>query len=323
MVGSLGVTLFEKIYDPDVDLPTDSQTFDNNISIHRAEFTFGNFKANFFESVVWKKRFELSYLSPLSVYWIAQNFQGDWDTLLGGLDFSYRLPGIGRVYFGLALDEFTADLKHFFTNPRNMLAFQGGMEIAINALDYSLLTIQGTYVPPFFGTHCIESREAWGSGQYTLEYANGGKGLSYPINPDSLELLVSYACSFKGGWTAQLTVKDQVQSAQYTQRSGFDNTNHLTNAGLNLNDPMDYNATYSLKEFFSFIWKNTLDADLTVSKSFEDYPFELSAGVNVIADWTKNFTKADGANYGDKVTMGDWNSPYIRALMKFGFSVYY
>lgn len=323
LVGSLGVTLFEKIYDPYVDLPTDSQTFDNNISIHRAEFTFGNFKANLFESVVWKKRFELSYLSPLSVYWIAQNFQGDWDTLLGGLDFSYRLPGIGRIYFGLALDEFTADLKHFFTNPRNMLAFQGGMEIAINALDYSLLTIQVTYVPPFFGTHCIESREAWGSGQYTLEYANGGKGLSYPINPDSLELLVSYACSFKGGWSAQLTVKDQVQSAQYTQRSGFDNTNHLTNAGLNLNDPMDYNATYSFKEFFSFIWKNTLDVDLTVRKSFEDYPFELSAGVNVIADWTKNFTKADGANYGDKVTMGDWNSPYIRALMKFGFSVYY
>ena len=238
-------------------------------------------------------------MSPLSVYWIAQNFQGDWDTLLGGLDFSYRLPGIGRIYFGLALDEFTADLKHFFTNPRNMLAFQGGMEIAITALDYSLLTI------------------------HTLEYANGGKGLSYPINPDSLELLVSYACSFKGGWSAQLTVKDQVQSAQYTQRSGFDNTNHLTNAGLNLNDPMDYDATYSFKEFFSFIWKNTLDVDLTVRKSFEDYPFELSAGVNVIADWTKNFTKADGANYGDKVTMGDWNSPYIRALMKFGFSVYY
>ena len=321
LVGSLGVTMFRTANE--TNLPTQRELFDSNFSIQRAEFTFGNFKANFFESVVWKKRLELSYLSPISIYWIAQNIQGDWDTLLGGLDFSYRIPGIGRVYFSLALDEFTADLKHFFTNPRNMLALQGGMEIAISALDYSILTIQGTYVPPFFGTHSLESREAWGSGLYSLEYANEGKGLSYPINPDSVELLVRYACSFKGGWSAQITVKDQIQSAQYTQRSSFDNTNHLTNAGLTLNDAMDYYSDYSLKEFFSYIWKNTLDADVTVRKTFEDYPFELSAGMNVIADWTRNFTKADGANYGDKVTMDDWNSPYIRALMKFGFSVYY
>ena len=325
LVGSLGVTLFETVYG--VDLPTDCRKFDSNLSMHRAEFTFGNFKANVFESIVWKKRFELSYLSPISIYWIAQNFQGDWDTLLGGLDFSYRFPGIGRVYFSLARDEFTADLKHFFSNPRNMLALQGGMEIAIKAFDYSILTIQGTYIPPFFGTHSLESREAWGSGQYSLEYANGGKGLSYPINPDSLELLVSYCCSFNGGWSAQITVKDQLQSAQYTQISGFDNSNHLTNAGLSLNDPMNYGASdkglYSFKDFFSFIWKNTLDADLTVRKSFENYPFELSAGINVIADWTRNFTKADGENYGDKIIMEDWNSPYIRALMKFGFSIYY
>jgi hypothetical protein len=325
LVGSLGVTLFETAYGRE--LPTDRQTFDNNFSIQRAEFTVGNFKADVYESVVWKKRFELTYISPVSVYWIAQNFQGDWDSLLGGVDFSYRFPGFGRAYLGLAIDEFTSDIKHLFTNPRNMIAIQGGLEIALGFLDFGLLTIQGTYIPPFFGAHYAETRQSWGT--YTSEYANGGKGLSYPLNPDSIELLLGFSCAFGKGWSLDIKVKDQIQSAQYTQVAGFNKDNSfgtLTNAGLNLNDAMDYGAEYegkyALKDFFSYVWKNTLDVDLTVKKAFKDFPLELRAGANVIADWTRNFTNGDD-NYGDKVSLQDWNSPYLRLLMKLGFSVYY
>lgn len=316
LVGSLGVTLFETAYGRD--LPTDTKTFDNNFSIQRAEFTIGNFKANVFESVVWKKRFELAYISPVSIYWIAQNFQGDRDALIGGVDFSYRFPGFGRAYLGLAVDEFTSDIKHLFSNPRNMIAIQGGLEIALGFLDFGLLTIQGTYIPPFFGAHYAEV-------SYTSEYANGGKGLSYPLNPDSIELLVDFSCAFGKGWSMDLKVKDQIQSAQYTQAAGFNKDNSfgtLTNAGLSLNDAMDYDVAYALKEFFSYVWKNTLDVDLTVKKAFIDFPIELSAGANVIVDWTRNFTNGDD-NYGDKVSLQDWNSPYYRLLMKLGFSVYY
>ena len=325
LVGSLGVTLFETAYGRE--LPTDRQTFDNNFSIQRAEFTIGNFKADVFESVVWKKRFELAYISPVSIYWIAQNFQGDWDSLLGGVDFSYRFPGFGRAYLGLAVDEFTSDIKHLFTNPRNMIAIQGGLEIALGFLDFGLLTIQGTYIPPFFGAHYAEIRQSWGT--YTSEYANGGKGFSYPLNPDSIELLLGFSCAFGKGWSLDIKVKDQIQSAQYTQVTGFDKDNSfgtLTNAGLSLNDAMDYGAEYegkyALKDFFSYVWINTLDVDLTVKKAFKDFPIELRAGANVIADWTRNFTNGDD-NYGDKVSLQDWNSPYLRLLMKLGFSVYY
>lgn len=332
LVGSLGVTMFREVYD--VELPTQRELFDSNISIHRAEFTVGNFKADVYESVVWKKRFELSYINPLSIYWIAQNYQGDWDTLLGGVDFSYRFPGFGRVYFGLSVDEFTSDIKHLFSNPRNMIAIQGGLEMALGFLDFGLLTIQGTYIPPFFGTHYIETepeylRKAWGDAVYSVEYANGGKGLSYPLNPDSLELLLGFSCAFGKGWSLDITVKDQIQSAQYTQVAGFSKDNYygtLTNAGLSLNDAMDYvdemKGKYSLKDFFSFVWKNTLDVDLTVKKAFLDFPVELRAGANVIVDWTRNFTNEDN-NYGNKVSLQDWNSPYFRLLMKLGFSVYY
>ena len=329
MVGSLGVTMFRTAYGRN--LPTQRELFDNNFSIQRAEFTFDNFKVNFFESAVWKKRLELAYIIPVSIYWINQNFQGDWDSLLGGVDFSYRIPGFGRLFLGISADEFTVDLKHFFTDPRNILAIQGGFEMPISALNRGLLTVQGTYIPPFFGSHYLftesESRPAWGKGEYSVEYANGGKGLSYPLNPDSMELLVNFSCSFKKGWSMDVTIKDQIQSAQYTNDSGFSKGNPLGNAGLSIMDSMDYDAynagLYSFKKFFSYIWKNTLDVDITVQKTFEDYPFVLSAGINAIADWTRNFSHADGKNYGDKITMEDWNSPYIRALMKFGFSVYY
>jgi hypothetical protein len=199
-----------------------------------------------------------------------------------------------------------------------MIAIQGGLEIALGFLDFGLLTIQGTYIPPFFGAHYAEE-------SYTSEYANGGKGLSYPLNPDSIELLVDFSCAFGKGWSMDLKVKDQIQSAQYTQAAGFNKDNSfgtLTNAGLGLNDAMDYDVAYALKEFFSYVWKNTLDVDLTVKKAFIDFPIELSAGANVIVDWTRNFTNGDD-NYGDKVSLQDWNSPYYRLLMKLGFSVYY
>ena len=334
LVGSLGVTWFTSAYD--VTLPARMEGygysigFDNNLSIHRAEFTFGNFKVNLYEAIVWKKRFELSYISPVSIYWIAQNFQGDWDDLLGGFDFSYRFPGFGRLYLSFAIDEFTADIKHLFTNPRNIVAIQGGLEVPVKFANFSLFTIQGTYVPAFFGAHYGSSRPIWGSGTYALTYANGGKGLSYPINPDSLELLISFNCSLARGWDVDVELKDQIQSAQYTQYGSYSKNSefgNLVNAGMTLNDAMDYGAfyadKYSFRKFFSYIWKNTLDVDVTVSKSFDNIPVQINFGINGIIDWTRDFSVAEGDNYGDKVTPGTWNTPYVRALVKIGFSVYY
>ena len=328
LLGSLGTTYFQSVYG--VTLPTQIWDFDNNISTHRVEFTFGNFKADLYESIVWKKRFELSYINPLSIYWIAQNFQGDWDDLYGGFEFSYRFPGFGRVYFGAAISEFTSDIRHLFTNPRNIVALQGGFEAPVKIADFALFTVQATYIPAFFGAHYGDSRPAWGDVNYSLAYANGGKTLSYPLNPDSLELLVAYSCALGKGWSVDLTLKDQMQSAQYTRYGSYSKDNrfgNLVNAGLTINDSMDYGdyskGSYSFKKFFSYIWKNTIDLDVTVSKTFEDSPVAINFGVNAIADWTRDFNVAEGTNLGDKVEMLGWNTPYVRALLKVGFSVYY
>ena len=356
LVGSLGVQYFDRAYPMnntvgkykdylpassfnDYITGNDGQRFDSNYSIHRAEFTFGSFKANLFEATVWKKRFELSYVSPVSIYWIAQNFLGDWDSLVGGLDLSYTFKGIGRVYAAFVIDEFTKDIKGFFTNPRNILAMQGGFEFPARFGEYGLMTIQATYIPPFFGSHYDATRQDWGGGYYSVAYANAGKNLSYPINPDSLELMVAFSCGFGNGWNLETTLKDQIQSAQYTLHESYDKDRdgYYVNAGLSVNDTMDYAVSdkYAQKSFFKHIWKNTADLDITISKKFENIPLSVSLGADVIIDWTRNFTAAiedssnqyeynmGARNLGADTVMGSWNTPFVRFLGKLGFTVYY
>ena len=355
LVGSLGISCFERAYPLNNStgsykdfLPASSfngyitpgSRFDNNFSIHRAEFTFGQFKFNLFESSVWKKRFELSYISPVSIYWIAQNFQGDYDSLIGGFDLSYTFKDIGRVYAAFVVDEFKK-IGGFFKHPRNILAMQGGFEFPSRFGEYGRMTIQATYVPPFFGSHHDQTRQDWGNGYYSVTYANGGKTLSYPVNPDTLELMVAFSCGFGNGWNFETKLKDQMQSAQYTNHESYDRSRDgdYVNAGLSVNDALYYpeSEDYADKEFFKHIWKNTTDLDITVSKKFEDIPLAISLGANIIVDWTRNFTakieqsageNADkynmGAyNFGAHTEMGDWNTPFIRFLGKIAFTVYY
>lgn len=360
LVGSLGLSFFGRAYPMNNsvgeykdylpastynDFITDGPRFDNNYSIHRAEFTFGSFKASLYEATVWKKRFEFSYISPVSIYWIAQNYLGDWDSLIGGFDFSYTFKGVGRVYVALSIDEFTTDIKHIFTNPRNIIAIQGGSDLLLNVGEYGLMTIQATYIPPFFGSHYDNSRQDWGGGYYSVTYANAGKNLSYPIHPDSLELLFAISCGVGNGLNLELTLKDQMQSAQYTLHESYDmgRDGSYVNAGLSVNDCMDYDSQlkglYASKSFFKHIWKNTLDFDVTVSKRFENIPLSVTLGLNVIADWTRNFTakietssnpnfnpdeyNMGALNFGHNTEMGSWNIPTLRFLGRIGFTVYY
>lgn len=371
LIGSLGVSFFDSAYKPSSYsnhqywdyLPasnfdnysglvgrengssvSNGKRFDNNFSIHRAEFTFRNFKFNVFESTVWKKRFELAYINPVSIYWIAQNFIGDFDSLVGGLDLSYTFKGIGRVFAAFAIDEFTADLDGFFRNPRNILAMQGGFEFPTRLGEYGLMTIQTTYIPPFFGSHHDQIRQDWGGGYYAIPYANGGKTLSYPVNPDTLEFMVSFSCGFGDGWNLETIVKDQMQSAQYTLHESYEKSRDgdYVNAGMSINDSMYYpkSSQYAEKSFFKHIWKNTTELDITISKKFESIPLSISLGADVIVDFTRNFvvnggldTITDAAeinkynigvyNLGRNTEMKDWNTPSVRFLGKIGFTVYY
>lgn len=130
--------------------------FDNNFSTHRVEVDFTkNFTFGIQESIVWQKRFELSYLNPLTIYMFQQNNLGDIDEMLAGIDLSYTWPQKARFYGSIAMTEMNdvGSIKKIFTYPRNMLAYQAGVVIPLPIGSFSSLTAQWTFLSPFFYSH--------------------------------------------------------------------------------------------------------------------------------------------------------------------------
>ena len=127
--------------------------FDNNISAHRVELDVtNNFTLSLFEAVVWKKRFELGYLNPLSIYFFEQIGLGDIDDILAGLDFDIRIGNKVTLYGAIAASEMNS-FKKIFTTPRNIMAFQGGIDIPLPIGNFSMLTFQWVHLSPFFYSH--------------------------------------------------------------------------------------------------------------------------------------------------------------------------
>lgn len=127
--------------------------FDNNISAHRIEIdATKNLTLSIYEAVVWKKRFELGYLNPISIYMFEQNNLGDLDDVLAGLDFSLMVANKVKLYGSIATSEMNS-FKNVFTTPRNILAFQTGVVVPLPIGNFSTFTFQWTYLSPFFYSH--------------------------------------------------------------------------------------------------------------------------------------------------------------------------
>ena len=241
--------------------------YSNNLSIHRLELgPIKGIKFSVWESVVWRKRFELSYLNPLCIYMFTQNSLGDYDNVLAGFDLSFTLPGFGSFYAAIAMDELNSVTRPF-SCPRNILAFQAGMKFSVPLLDFSVVLLQATYIPAFFGAHYATTAKIFGDVYYTTAYVNKGQNIGYPVNPDTLELLFSFDTTAFDGWKLGLLVKDQLRSAQYAK--GPDGTNILTSIDYPRydNGPGEW-GYYESRDFFGNIWNNILDVELTAKKNF-------------------------------------------------------
>lgn len=296
--------------------------YSNNFSIHRVELgPFYGVKFGVWESVVWRKRFEISYLNPFTIYMFAQNALGDYDNVLAGLDLSWTLPGVGRFYAALSMDELND--ANLIRNPRNILSYQVGAEFSPSFLDFSLMTVQLTYIPAFFGSHYQDKVPLFADIPYTTAYVNKGQNLSYPVNPDTLEILFNCRTSFGRGWTVGLTVKDQMRSAQYSCKK----------TGTDILTFMSYSAydegEYRMRDFFGNIWDNALDVEAGVEKQLEDFPLTVSFGLTGIWQRTRGFeptVRHDGKGFdynpGEVSFTGDWKNTFIMNA-SLGARVYY
>ncbi len=339
-VGSLGKSYVKLSGEADPVTGSGSGVYDNNLSIQRIEIEpLEGLRASIYESVIWRKRFELAYMNPLGVYMFSQNYIGDYDNMLIGLDASYTWKGVGKFYTALAIDEINS-CKLFWA--RNIISYQFGAEFSLPIGDFTSLSLQTTYVSPFFGTHYVYRKESnpWGNTDMGTAYINKGSTLSYPLYPDSLEFLVSLSATVSS-WDFDLdfVIKDQMRSAQYATEEKY---------GTTLNTIFNYRYAdnvekYAKRDFFSYIWNNTLDIEVNASKGFDSFPLELNLGlqclvktvrsydVSAVTEWdVYEHIKGDSSNGkemktnpGNLTKMGDDWSTTASFNVLVGFSLYY
>ena len=331
LVGSLGNVSLDSVNG--VEWPSESMDlkngkYSNNFSMHRVDLEpLSGMRIGIWESVVWRKRFEISYLNPFAIYMFAQNALGDYDNVLAGFDFSYTLPGFGRFYVALAMDELN-NLR-FISNPRNILSYQIGAEFSPRFLNFSLLTVQATYVPAFFGTHYQDAVPLFADVPYTTAYVNKGQNIGYPVNPDTIELLLNFNTTISEGLSLDLTVKDQIRSAQYSYKTtGTDILTYMSYSAYDNGDDGDY-GEYRKRAFFENIWNNALNIDVKVEKKLDVFPITACFGINGTWDRTRAFNPtvrhdSEGFNYNPGLVefTEDWvNTIIVNASI--GAKIYY
>lgn len=310
LTGSLGQVSLESVNDvdwPSENLSNKNGKYSNNFSLHRVELSYKGIKAGVWESVVWRKRFELSYINPLSIYILSQNALGDYDNCVLGGDISYTWRGVGTFYFAAAADEFDS-LSSFFTWPRNMLSYQAGASFPLSFGNFTELRVQGTYIPAFFGAHYADTADLFGGAEYSTAYVNKGQNIGYPVNPDTIELLFELRTTLSG-WNFNFFIKDQMRSAQYSyKRTGTDILTFMDYDACN-------NGDYKNRDFFSNIWNNILDVEFSFEKRIEKMTFYggLAGIVNTSRDFNPEVrTSSEGYQYNPGIVefVGEWNSRF-------------
>ncbi len=310
MTGSLGQASLNSVNGiewPSENMDHKTGMYSNNISIHRVELNLKGMKASIWESVIWRKRFELSYINPLAIYMFSQNALGDYDNCLAGFDASYTVPGIGTFYAALAMDELNS-FKKPLSCPRNILAYQAGAVFTIPVGTFTELKVQGTYIPAFFGAHYQDKEELFADVPYTTAYVNKGQNIGYPVNPDTFELLVQFDTTLFRDWKISATVKDQLRSAQYSfKTTGTDILTYMNYRAYNSDEYYD-------RAFLANIWNNVLDMEINVEKNLKNITF--TAGLQGIVNSSRSFTpevrtNSDGTyNPGKINAWGDWTTKF-------------
>jgi hypothetical protein len=306
----------------------------NNFTAHRVEAKLPwNVTFGIYESVLYRKRFELAYLNPFSILMFQQNALGDFDNMLAGVDIQWRIPGLLRLYGAAATTEMSEiNPLRFFKAPRNIMGLQGGVDVHIPAGQFSKITFQYTYLGPFFYTHYPVDLDYNGDGEadliYDLMYVNKGQNLGYPLRPNSDEFLLSAQFGLPNGWRTDVVGKFQRRSGQY---------------GANIDEYMVYRAAatgnYDDKDFNGNIFERNLGLEVGVSKTLSDYPvtFRFSYIYNMkmersrvpVLYWdfdTPNGSPTSDPTAGDVIikyeVSGPWSDPTHTHAVQFGVTIW-
>jgi hypothetical protein len=170
-------------------LKDSAATFQNAFSIVMLEISDNKtIKGSIGSSVIWPKRFELGYPSPLMDNYLYQNNIGDFDNLTLFINLEGQYPGIGKLWFSLFLDELSFE-SDIFIKDRSMYAFQAGGSFYFPWLPFASITLSYTKIEPYNYTHNIVE-VPWYTNIMETNYVSFGRPLGYYLPPNSDEILL-------------------------------------------------------------------------------------------------------------------------------------
>ncbi|MCL2608477.1 MAG: hypothetical protein FWD94_01030 [Treponema sp.] len=169
-----------------------AMNFQNAYSITMLQFRYKNyFFLDLGEMVVWPKRFEIGYLSPITNSIFYQNNIGDFDNMAAMVNLKTRRPGFGSVWASLFWDE-AWWVSNFAELDRTMIAVQAGWEIGLPILSFSSLTFSYTKINPYTYTHNRNFNPWYGDNTMETSYTNNGVSLGHYLPPNSDEFLLRF-----------------------------------------------------------------------------------------------------------------------------------
>ena len=176
-----------------------SMTNQNAFSITMFQLRFRNYLfLDLIDAVVWPKRFELAYISPITLNFFAQNNIGDFDNMALALNLRAQYPGLGNVWFSIFVDEMNIQ-RNMLQLDRTMIAYQAGLNIPLPFLAFSSLRFSYTKVNPYTFTH-NRNFNPWYSG-YDIDgrrqvmetaWTNHGVALGHYLPPNSDEFKLQF-----------------------------------------------------------------------------------------------------------------------------------
>ena len=263
-------------------------------SISMLQFNYKNYLfLDLGEAVVWSKRFELGYISPITNTIFYQNNIGDFDNMTAMVNIKAQYPGIGNIWVSLFWDE-AFWVSDWYELDSTMLAGQAGLSISIPFLSFSSIKLSYTMVNPYNYTH-NRNYNPWYGGSLPMEtaYTNNGVSLGYYLPPNSDELLFRFST---------MPMKNITASLQYQMiRHGADFGSSAVD-GSSLLSELDPNGRHSkpnLKRYFlqdgAYQWLHIikLGGEWTLEKAPLAFFWEIGA---VISYFTNTAEPANSGN---------------------------
>jgi len=254
------------------------------ITAHKFEFQVTEWLMfSIYEAVIYSQKFELAYMNPFSLYYIAEVAQGDYDNKLGGFDFILRFAP-ATIYLSFYFDDW--DFGELF----NPSYYHNELITTLGARHYDLIpgltiTAEGTYITHWTYTHKISNGKRNCYTHYATNLGNVLEPNSYMIY---LDLNYDYSIKSTYGFSFWFT--------QHGYGSIYEHPSDPNGVGwcLGIYDP--WNGNYNFLDYgIDGIYRET-NVDFSVYTEYRIPYYGVKFFAELSAEYTRNKNNVKGEN---------------------------